>query len=110
MDKGSTTVLEPGSHIVFGPRHHHSTDFAYFFDGPRAAGESGSSSGIDYNLSGLGFEYEVQKQIGKGSFATVRKGVCKATGKSVAIKIINKAVSCLSRFLACVVHHAYLPE
>ena len=33
--------------------------------------------------------YEVLKQIGKGGFATVHRGRCRRTGRSVAIKMVR---------------------
>lgn len=39
---------------------------------------------------GLFVKYDVQEQLGKGSFAVVHKAIDKDTGAIVAIKIINK--------------------
>ena len=36
-------------------------------------------------------KYDVFEQLGKGSFAVVHRAVDKETGRSVAIKIINKS-------------------
>ena len=33
--------------------------------------------------------YEVLKQIGRGGFATVHRGRCRRTGRSVAIKMVR---------------------
>jgi serine/threonine/tyrosine protein kinase RAD53 len=41
--------------------------------------------------AGIDRDYEVREQLGKGSFAVVRKGVRRSDGKMVAIKIIQKA-------------------
>ena len=40
---------------------------------------------------GLFQKYDVQEQLGKGSFAVVHKAIDKDTGAIVAIKIINKS-------------------
>lgn len=34
--------------------------------------------------------YKIEEELGQGSFAIVRKGVNKATGEKVAIKIFEK--------------------
>lgn len=43
------------------------------------------STGFGANLKS---DYVLEKTIGKGSFATVRKGKSKATGQAVAIKTL----------------------
>jgi serine/threonine protein kinase len=40
--------------------------------------------------SGFKDHYKVEKEIGSGSFAVVKKGVNKQTGEKVAIKVIKK--------------------
>jgi len=40
--------------------------------------------------AGIRIEYKIEGVIGKGSFATVRKGKHRSTGERVAIKIISK--------------------
>jgi len=42
------------------------------------------------NRSGFRADYKVENVIGKGSYATVRKGKQRSTGQKVAIKIISK--------------------
>lgn len=102
VGKGRVTVLESGDPIVFGPA---STDFdqefRYIFQcDPSLALSSRASD--PYNLGELSDSqsadgtsihsfYEVREQIGKGSFATVRKGVRRRDGMMVAIKIIQRA-------------------
>jgi len=49
----------------------------------------GQKYGIE-NHGSLKDHYEVQEKLGKGTFATVKKGVNKKTGEAVAIKIIKK--------------------
>jgi serine/threonine protein kinase len=78
-----------------------SADFRYVFQGP-ATGASVAKGleGVEGGGGGLFEAYEVREQIGKGSFASVRKGVQKRTGKLVAIKIIEKAVGCNASVLS----------
>jgi len=40
--------------------------------------------------TGIRIEYKIEGILGKGSFATVRKGKHRETGERVAIKIISK--------------------
>jgi serine/threonine protein kinase len=40
--------------------------------------------------TGIRVDYKIEGVLGKGSFATVRKGKHRATGEKVAIKIISK--------------------
>ncbi|POY73642.1 hypothetical protein BMF94_3177 [Rhodotorula taiwanensis] len=101
VGKGKVTVLESGDPIVFGPA---STDFdqefRYIFQcdpsltssrtaDPYGLGELSQSQSADG--TSIHSFYEVREQIGKGSFATVRKGVRRRDGLMVAIKIIQKA-------------------
>lgn len=44
----------------------------------------------DDNRTGIRVDYKIESVIGKGSFATVRKGKFRSTGEKVAIKIISK--------------------
>lgn len=46
-----------------------------------------------YTSSGGGFfeEYELRDELGRGSFAIVRKAVQRKTGNTVAVKIISKS-------------------
>lgn len=89
------TIVEPGDSIVFGPMSNDfSADFRYVFQGPTSGVSTAKGlEGAEGGGGGLFEAYEVREQIGKGSFASVRKGVQKRTGKLVAIKIIEKAVS-----------------
>lgn len=93
VGKGKVTLLEPGDEVIFGAAtSSFLNDFRYIFQGPSRAGPRlwgiAESSG-----GGIHDKYDVREQIGKGSFATVRKGIQRATGNMVAIKIIQKAVS-----------------
>ena len=40
--------------------------------------------------TGIRIDYKIEGVLGKGSFATVRKGKHRASGEHVAIKIISK--------------------
>lgn len=42
--------------------------------------------------TGIRIEYKIEGVLGKGSFATVRKGKHRESGERVAIKIISKSV------------------
>lgn len=95
VGKGRVTVLEPGDSIIFGPATvDFGNDFRYVFQSPPANSSSSDPYGLG-ELSQSGSKvfsrYEVREQIGKGSFASVRKGVRRSDGTIVAIKIIQKA-------------------
>ncbi|KAI5480399.1 ser/thr/tyr protein kinase RAD53 [Pseudohyphozyma bogoriensis] len=85
VGKGNITLLESGDEIIFGPPSGPTggVDFRYFFQGPASA--------ASVERTGVYAEYDVREQIGKGSFATVNKGIRRSDGKMVAIKIIMKA-------------------
>ncbi|GAA6010087.1 hypothetical protein JCM11491_005861 [Sporobolomyces phaffii] len=95
IGKNRVTILEPGDSIIFGPASvDFGNDFRYVFQCP----PSNSSHSDPYGLGELSqsgskvfSRYEVREQIGKGSFASVRKGVRRSDGTMVAIKIIQKA-------------------
>ncbi|KAK4057970.1 hypothetical protein OIO90_001189 [Microbotryomycetes sp. JL221] len=96
VGKGNRTIIEPGDEIIFGPASGDwSADFRYTFKGPSNSGTTNlraKSFGFEEaDQSGIKQAYELREQIGKGSFASVYKGVQKSTGKLVAIKKINKA-------------------
>lgn len=90
------TLLEPGDEIIFGAAtSSFMNDFRYVFQGPHGTTVPNAQPWGIAESSGGGIhdKYDVREQIGKGSFATVRKGIQRATGNMVAIKIIQKAVS-----------------
>ncbi|GAA6014841.1 hypothetical protein JCM10207_002198 [Rhodosporidiobolus poonsookiae] len=95
VGKNNMTVLDPGDEVIFGPfSSNFDSDFRYVFKAPSSL----SSASDPYNLgelsqggNGIHSEYEVREQLGKGSFAVVRKGIRRSDGKMVAIKIINKS-------------------
>ncbi|GAA5970663.1 hypothetical protein JCM11641_007392 [Rhodosporidiobolus odoratus] len=92
VGKGNVTILENGVSILFGPANL-DEEFRYVFQ--TAAGKArpdpyGLGDLLD-DRCGIHEEYEVREQLGKGSFATVRKGVKRSNGQMVAIKIIAKA-------------------
>ncbi|GAA5952414.1 hypothetical protein JCM8115_003595 [Rhodotorula mucilaginosa] len=104
VSKGNVTILESGDPIVFGPASaDFDHEFRYIFQCDPSLGGGGSSSGDPYGLGELSQSqsadgktsihsfYEVREQIGKGSFAVVRKGVRRSDGMMVAIKIIQRA-------------------
>ncbi|GAA5841450.1 hypothetical protein JCM11251_007142 [Rhodosporidiobolus azoricus] len=95
VGKGNITILESGVSIIFGPATG-STDseFRYIFQGPPTTSAASDPYGLgelSQAHSGIFSDYEVREQLGKGSFAVVRKGVRRSDGKMVAIKIIQKA-------------------
>lgn len=81
---------------MFGPpTANFAHDFRYTFQ-CSTTGSASRTPPWDFGGSdggGLRDAYEVFGQIGKGSFATVHKGIQKSTGSLVAIKVIQKAVS-----------------
>ncbi|GAA5994353.1 serine/threonine-protein kinase [Rhodotorula paludigena] len=103
VGKGNVTIVESGDNIVFGPPSNLDDEFSYLLQLDTSA--PSSSHGIDpYGLGDLSQSqsthgdgrsihtaYEVREQIGKGSFATVRKGVRRSDGRMVAVKIIQRA-------------------
>ncbi|KAM0788863.1 hypothetical protein ACM66B_002948 [Microbotryomycetes sp. NB124-2] len=96
VGKGNKTIIEPGDQIIFGPiSEDWAADFRYTFQGPSARNVNSSTAssnpwGDQSNGGGIHQAYELREQIGKGSFATVHKGVQRSTGKLVAVKIIEK--------------------
>lgn len=103
VSKGNVTILESGDPIVFGPASaDFDHEFRYIFQcdpalggasspaDPYGLGELSQSQSADGKTSIHSF-YEVREQIGKGSFAVVRKGVRRSDGMMVAIKIIQRA-------------------
>ncbi|TNY18046.1 kinase-like domain-containing protein [Rhodotorula diobovata] len=112
VGKGNVTILESGDTIVFGPpADSFELEFRYVIQidpslSPRADPSSADADADAYDPFHLGelsqsqsqgrpapifAAYEVREQIGKGSFATVRKGVRRSDGRIVALKIIQKA-------------------
>ncbi|GAA6033636.1 hypothetical protein JCM8097_004360 [Rhodosporidiobolus ruineniae] len=96
VGKGNVTILESGDSIVFGPATGTLTnEFRYLFQGPPVSSASADPYGLGElsqgSSSGIFADYEVREQLGKGSFAVVRKGVRRSDGKMVAVKIIQKA-------------------
>ena len=95
VGKGKVTILEPGDSIIFGPASvDFSNDFRYVFQCPPCNSSRADPYGLgELSQSGskVFSKYEVREQIGKGSFASVRKGVRRSDGMMVAIKIIQKA-------------------
>ncbi|GAA5861228.1 hypothetical protein JCM3774_002234 [Rhodotorula dairenensis] len=101
VSKGNVTILESGDPIVFGPASaDFDHEFRYIFQcdpaldasrspDPYGLGELSQSQGADG--TSIHSFYEVREQIGKGSFAVVRKGVRRSDGMMVAIKIIQRA-------------------
>jgi hypothetical protein len=95
VGKGKVTILEPGDTIIFGPASiDFGNDFRYIFQCPPINSSQSDPYGLgELSQSGskVHSKYEVREQIGKGSFASVRRGVRRADGTIVAIKIIQKA-------------------
>lgn len=92
------TLLESGDEIIFGPAtSSFANDFRFVFQGPSSNSAAANQPwGINESSGGgIHAKYDVREQIGKGSFATVRKGIQRDTGKMMAIKIIQKAVRCV---------------
>lgn len=78
VGKNKVTILESGDEIIFGPASaSFVNDFRYIFQAPTLSPdmEMGGDGG------GIHVLYDVREQIGKGSFATVRRGIQRGTGK-----------------------------
>ena len=84
IGKGSTSFLKNGDVISFGTWNQFSSpdEFHYIY---RYVADGRPSKGIYAS-------YDIGEQIGRGSFATVFKGICRATGEVVAIKQIHLRV------------------
>lgn len=91
LSKGEVTVLQSGDSIIFGALSHNPLeDFRYTFQGAVSVADRDNLFG-DSDGGGIRELYDVQEQIGKGSFATVRRAIDRRTGTTVAVKIVNKA-------------------
>jgi len=89
--KGEVTVLGSGDTIIFGPPGtSNADDFRYTFQGRQSVADRDKLFG-DSDGGGIREKYDVMEQIGKGSFATVRRAIDRKTGVQVAVKIVNKA-------------------
>ncbi|SCV70766.1 BQ2448_3528 [Microbotryum intermedium] len=96
VGKDSVTVIENGDIIVFGPANPEFVDeYRFVFRGPTQPGHVHRSDKpwpVDESKErNIYRSYEIREQLGKGSFAIVWKGVQRATGRTVAIKVIEKA-------------------
>ncbi|BGP47316.1 hypothetical protein JCM10450v2_003168 [Rhodotorula kratochvilovae] len=104
VGRGNVTILESGDTIVFGPSSdafEHEFRYVVQIDpslssplagaDPYGLGELSQSQSATGDGRSIHASYEVREQIGKGSFATVRKGVRRSDGRIVAIKIIQRA-------------------
>ncbi|SCZ99098.1 BZ3500_MvSof-1268-A1-R1_Chr7-1g09392 [Microbotryum saponariae] len=96
VGKDSVTVIENGDIIVFGPANPDFVDeYRFMFRGPIQPGHVHRSDKpwpVDESKEpNIYRSYEIREQLGKGSFAIVWKGVQRATGRTVAIKVIEKA-------------------
>ena len=117
VGKGNVTVLESGDTIVFGPpADSFELEFRYMVQLDPSLRRPPAALGLDpdddldlddpYHLGDLSQSqlltssgavrsihaaYEVREQIGKGSFATVRKAIRRHDGRIVAVKIIQRA-------------------
>lgn len=90
--KGQVTVLGSGDTVVFGPPSMNPIeDFRYTFHGRQSVAERDKLFGPTSDGGGIQAKYEVMEQIGKGSFATVRRAIDRTTGEQVAVKIVSKA-------------------
>ncbi|EJD02564.1 Pkinase-domain-containing protein [Fomitiporia mediterranea MF3/22] len=82
VGKGRSAILKDGSDIAFGSWSDSNKEdnyrfvFRYMADGPPA--------------SGLDRDYDVGFELGRGSFATVKRAICRADGKPYAIKMISR--------------------
>ncbi|GAA5914023.1 hypothetical protein JCM8208_005922 [Rhodotorula glutinis] len=116
VGKGNVTVLESGDTLVFGPpADSFELEFRYVvqldpalrrpppaldldldqddLDDPYHLGDLSQSQSLDHagTVRSIHAAYEVREQIGKGSFATVRKAIRRSDGRIVAVKIIQRA-------------------
>ncbi|KAM0746431.1 Pkinase-domain-containing protein [Meredithblackwellia eburnea MCA 4105] len=107
VGKNKVTLLSPGDDIIFGPATtSFDADFRYIFQCPPPAftpsqgGGAGDGGGVGIGApwgiaesdgGGIHELYEVREQIGKGSFASVRKAIRRSDGRMMAVKIIQKA-------------------
>ncbi len=91
LARGNVTVLNSGDTIIFGPPSNSpADDFRYTFQGRVSVADRDGLFG-ESDGGGIRDLYEVMEQIGKGSFATVRRAIDRNTGQQVAVKIVNKA-------------------
>ncbi|KAJ3514639.1 hypothetical protein NLJ89_g2260 [Agrocybe chaxingu] len=84
IGRGQTRLLREGNEIAFGtcvPQPHNNGLEDYRFVYRHAAGGSAND--------GLFASYDLGTELGKGSFATVRKAVHRSTGLWFAVKMIN---------------------
>ncbi|KAG5642826.1 hypothetical protein DXG03_002057 [Asterophora parasitica] len=85
VGRGQTRILREGNEIAFGtsvPQHHNEGLEDYRFIYRHVAGGPPST--------GLYAFYDLAEELGKGSFATVMKAMCRRTGQWVAVKMIQE--------------------
>ncbi|EMD33747.1 hypothetical protein CERSUDRAFT_125997 [Gelatoporia subvermispora B] len=86
IGKGRHALLHDGNEIAFGTvapqtQNGGAEDYRYVFRHV-AAGEP---------ATGLHAEYQIDRELGKGSFATVMRAMHRATGKWFAVKVIQRS-------------------
>lgn len=85
VGKNKVTRLESGNEIVFGPAS--STfvnDFRYIFQSKTVAIPTIKGDG-----GGIHALYDIRDPIGKGSFATVKRGIERLTGKVSSVSSLR---------------------
>ncbi|KAK7448870.1 hypothetical protein VKT23_013601 [Stygiomarasmius scandens] len=83
VGKGNTRILREGNEVAFGTLQSAKADEDYRFIFRHLG------SGIP--TEGLYAQYDISSELGKGSFATVLKAICRQTGEWVAIKMIQES-------------------
>ena len=81
VQKGQSRILRDGNEVAFGspmPQPNAAEDYRYIYRHLAAR-----------ELTGIHAHYDMAHELGKGSFATVMKAMCKENGHWYAVKMIQ---------------------